>query len=1601
MHRRMITLVSLPFLWTLAACGGVDDLTATVATLEPARGEVKIGDDEARPVSRVAEGQEIQVGEDGLARLGLDGGPVLVLGAGAKATVMGISAIRIEAGRVFVEVEAGDLIEITTPKGVLRAGDASFSIAIAGEAVSTYVVRGEVGYTADSARGLARAGERLTLGGAEPAIAAATLWEDWTGGFARPGPVDERNPEGMGTLEARVPDEIGQARWPLVVRRLDVRVRIVDDLAMTEVDQIFFNPASETVEGLYRVALPENAVLQRFAVDRNGRMVDGYVREQAQARQAYEAQVYRGSTLDPALLEWDAPGAYRARIYPIGAGETRRIVIRYAEWLHRTDEDAPRLYRYPMAGGARAPHIQEFALTADLTAASVEGVRAGMGAEVEGNTVQLRRSDFRPRADFWMELLDEDGGDTLRAWRADHQPPQRDPNARAITNEADERDYWYLPVVLPARLATENRPEGIDLVIVADVSAATDRSHLELGRSMVESLVSHLGESDRVAVVTSDLTIRAVGGEETPALGPASAARMHALLDGLARVPAGGATDIGAALSAAAALLDPTRAGAVIYVGDGAPTVGELGADGLIEQLLRLPSPTRLYAVAVGADANLDLLEAVTRGGGLALRIEERASAADAAVRVIAHAHRPLAQRVTVDVGTGIDNVFPRRPVDTVVGDVLAVVGRIRGDVPDEVTVRGTIYGREFEEKLAVVTGRTEGANDLRLRWAGERLRHLLLEGASREEVAELGTRYGLITPFTSYYVPSAAELSDLGERAAPLLDQPPLPLGEPASSSPRLAGLLGHATPGMALLGALALPACGFDLGSEAEPAPASTPVSASADEAEQVPDMLESDDEGGRGKRARGEEGQMGREERRTNNRYGIEGPTDDEDPSMARQQAQPTTTALPQQPGAPSAEPEPSAAEAPARARAMPDSDMAAAPGPMGVTAAGRDPSDALGALEGDEIGENFGFGGQGLAGTGRGGGGEGDGTIGLGNLGTIGHGGGGGTGSGYGRGAGGFSGRDAFLPRVRSGSATVRGSLSREVIRRVIQRHINEVRFCYEQQLNQNPELSGRVSVEFVISPSGAVQSSAIQQSTLGSSPVESCISSAVRRWAFPAPDGGGIVMVTYPFMLDATRDGGGGGGGGGGGADTYVTVVSITHRPSQCSDAAGLLPDDRRALWRERLRNAGGVAGWVEVYQEAVRRCEARSWRDRRSLLSIVLEQAGSIQNMITLYRYLGDSGARTWIRAAILRRVRTPEDLRLVRESMGLASGVDAEMINTMIDRATTPAARIRVVRQLVQQYPQSFDLKLRLLEELERAGKAPEARRLAWELRADPLADAGVRTAIGEMFARMGDTEEARRVFSEIVEFAPFDDLARRRLGDLYRAYGWYDDAYRQYVTLSEIRPDDPSVFLLMAQAAAGAGRVDEALRLEQRLAETAEPGFAEGVARTAILWSSVRFAKLRAAAREANDTEQLEGLLARMRRSGVLREAGAMRVSLTWSHPDAQLSLWVAHPGLGLSRPPDIYPEFGLEALGVAEEESGRYTFEVRRNPLGRNREHLARLDAELVVVWNEGQADEKTEVVPLRFEGDRIAFAWSMQGRELTVTQPSAEARGEVRR
>jgi TonB family protein len=103
------------------------------------------------------------------------------------------------------------------------------------------------------------------------------------------------------------------------------------------------------------------------------------------------------------------------------------------------------------------------------------------------------------------------------------------------------------------------------------------------------------------------------------------------------------------------------------------------------------------------------------------------------------------------------------------------------------------------------------------------------------------------------------------------------------------------------------------------------------------------------------------------------------------------------------------------------------------------------------------------------------------------------------------------------QITVGVAHSQGSLDRDIVRRIIRQHLNEVKYCYEQQLPRHPDLAGRISVQFTIASGGNVTASLMQSSSLNNVAVESCIVQAVRRWEFPARPSG-MTIVSYPFVL---------------------------------------------------------------------------------------------------------------------------------------------------------------------------------------------------------------------------------------------------------------------------------------------------------------------------------------------------------------------------------------------------------------------------------------------------------------------------------------------------
>jgi hypothetical protein len=142
-----------------------------------------------------------------------------------------------------------------------------------------------------------------------------------------------------------------------------------------------------------------------------------------------------------------------------------------------------------------------------------------------------------------------------------------------------------------------------------------------------------------------------------------------------------------------------------------------------------------------------------------------------------------------------------------------------------------------------------------------------------------------------------------------------------------------------------------------------------------------------------------------------------------------------------------------------------------------------------------------------GAGRKGGGSGL-VAGIGDLGT----------SGGGRVNLGTKGDVRVSGQVRDVAPEVESSdVDREALARYVKQRLKAIQNCYEKELKRNPSLKGKVVVRFSITPSGRSGDIDVEENTLGSDAVSSCIRTVIRGWVFPfhPPDN---VAVAYPFLF---------------------------------------------------------------------------------------------------------------------------------------------------------------------------------------------------------------------------------------------------------------------------------------------------------------------------------------------------------------------------------------------------------------------------------------------------------------------------------------------------
>jgi hypothetical protein len=138
------------------------------------------------------------------------------------------------------------------------------------------------------------------------------------------------------------------------------------------------------------------------------------------------------------------------------------------------------------------------------------------------------------------------------------------------------------------------------------------------------------------------------------------------------------------------------------------------------------------------------------------------------------------------------------------------------------------------------------------------------------------------------------------------------------------------------------------------------------------------------------------------------------------------------------------------------------------------------------------------------------GTGYGTIGLGRHAGSEYGIGGGHGPGGGH-------HTVLIPQPVITGARDGGDLDKDIIRRYIKRQSSKLSYCYEKQLLAHPGMQGDITVQFFITPNGAVAGANARGFD---TEVANCVAGVIGAIEFPAPKGGGGVQVNYPLTFHA-------------------------------------------------------------------------------------------------------------------------------------------------------------------------------------------------------------------------------------------------------------------------------------------------------------------------------------------------------------------------------------------------------------------------------------------------------------------------------------------------
>ena len=545
-------------------------------------------------------------------------------------------------------------------------------------------------------------------------------------------------------------------------------------VARVDVSQTFKNEGSSTIETAFVFPLPYDGAVDSMTLLVDGKETPAQLVDAEEARKQYEEIVRKAR--DPALLEWVGVGLFKTSVFPIPAGESRTVTMRYTQVLRagagltefffplsaaKYSSKPIKKISFDVSISGNSEIKTVYSPTFDLKIERPEKTKAKVSCVLE-NTV--------PSGDF--RLFFDENADDLSAKVLSYRP---------VENE----DGYFLLLASP-KIADEGaKPLPRTIVFCLDVSGSMMGAKIEQARESMKFVISRLHDGDKFNVVLFGSDVVSFKDD----LQVASAETRQEALGYVDGVRARGTTHIEGALKRAFSLLngdDSSNLKYLIFVSDGEATVGETN-EMKLAQIAREnnKSAARFFSFGVGYDVNARLLDRFVRDGrgqGEYVKpeekIEDRISAFYSRVDapVFSDVEFSFSLKDATDKKYFVNQVYPSGKTDLFAGEKLVMAGRYSTPGEVKIQAKGKIGERDEEKNFeGVFTAKSEDSTNAFVEriWAARRIGEIIdeldLNGMNQElldELVQLSKKHGVMTPYTSFLAREDVALNSAANNA-------------------------------------------------------------------------------------------------------------------------------------------------------------------------------------------------------------------------------------------------------------------------------------------------------------------------------------------------------------------------------------------------------------------------------------------------------------------------------------------------------------------------------------------------------------------------------------------------------------------------------------------------------------------------------------------------------------------------------------------------------------------------------------------------------------------------------------------------------------------